>query len=197
MSRLTMASCVTCPFRLRMALAVDSSVRHVPSLWRMRYSRRLPIPVSPACLAASITRSRSSGCTCSSDPVADNTEKVVLAAVMESLICDVDIRQGNQAGHFGPRLLKNPGREQNQACCHFHLTMLRARQPVGPNIVSLYLPQIMNEVGREVLFTQGFSNHREELGIIHRLLQKCLRARLERPLPICTGIARGHDDYRN
>jgi len=34
------------------------------------------------------------------------------------------------------------------------------------NIVSLHLAQIMNDVGREVLFTQDFSNHREELGIV-------------------------------
>src|SRR4029077_18093110 len=51
----------------------DGTWRHVPSLWRMRYSRRLPAPGSPACFAASFTRSRSSGCTCSSDAVAANS----------------------------------------------------------------------------------------------------------------------------
>src|SRR4029077_3878825 len=61
----------------------------------------------------------------------------------------------------------------------------------------LQLPQVMNSLGREVLFTQDFSNHRKELGVIHRLLQKCLGVGLERPLPIGTRVARGHDNYRN
>src|SRR5258708_35012005 len=50
---------------------------------------------------------------------ADNTEEFVLAAVVQSLVRDVDIRQGNPAGQVRPRLLKNPRRKENKPYGHF------------------------------------------------------------------------------
>jgi hypothetical protein len=49
------------PLSLRMVLAVDSRILHVPFLWRTRYSRLSPMPVRRASRAASSTLNRSSG----------------------------------------------------------------------------------------------------------------------------------------
>ena len=66
-SRFMMTKFSGSPLELRITLAVDSRTRHVPSLWRKRYSIGRPTPVRRASSAASLTHSLSSGWICSKD----------------------------------------------------------------------------------------------------------------------------------
>ena len=57
----------------RIVLASDSSTLQLPSLCLIRYSSRLPTPVSRASRAASRTLKRSSGWICSKEEVSPNS----------------------------------------------------------------------------------------------------------------------------
>src|ERR1700730_5679951 len=77
--------------------------------------------------------------------------------------------------------------------------VIELQRPNGPKEVTISsdVPQIMHHRGGTVLFAQGFANRRQELAVVHRLLQESFRSGLERPVHICGSVASGHDNHRD